>query len=109
MLGSDHPLVAASQSRLAGALLEPDRPDDARPQAEHAWVRRQGNDTPLDSRAEIAFVLARALWAAESSVADRTRARALAEDALRSFEAAGEAHGNSADKVRQWLDSHRLP
>jgi hypothetical protein len=52
--------------------------------------------------------LARASWIVHPTEPERTRARALAEDALRSYGQATHVHATEVDEVRQWLDEHPL-
>jgi hypothetical protein len=72
--------------------------------AEQAWARRGGNEVPARLRGESAFLLARILSNAKRPVRDRTRAKALAEDALRSFQVAEDDHRDEVREVEQWLE-----
>ncbi|MEM9462359.1 MAG: serine/threonine-protein kinase [Myxococcota bacterium] len=101
----EHLDIAKARNNIAAAMLRQDRAAEALPLAEQAWARFQGDDVPAGNRATSAFVLARILWTVEGR--DRARARTLAEEALRSYRAAGPDHGEDIEQVRQWLDSHR--
>ncbi|MEM9454373.1 MAG: serine/threonine-protein kinase [Myxococcota bacterium] len=104
-LDPEHPDLAQSHTYLAEVLLALDREDEARPLAEQGWARHRRDDIRPSDRAYTAFVLARVLWSIEGSYRDRTRARALAEDAVRSYRAAGAAHESDARDVEQWLSA----
>ncbi|MEM9460900.1 MAG: tetratricopeptide repeat protein [Myxococcota bacterium] len=109
VMDPDRPELARSRTTLADLLLALHREHEARPLAEQAWARRQRDDVPAEQRGETAFVLARVLWALDSPAAERTRAHELAEDALRSYRAAGAAYQRQAVKVEQWLHDHPTP
>ena len=104
--GPDHPDTVGTRLDLAAVLLELDRPDEARPLAERAWVHGQRDDTSPAWRGEAAFVLARVLAGLNVPSRDPARARELAEDARRSFAAAGAEYEEQAAAVGRWLDAH---
>ncbi len=108
-LGPDHPHVAVAKSNLAKVLLELHREAEALPLAESAYARRQRDDTPATFRADTQFVLARALWSVDRPHRDRTRARELAELALRSFRSDQDLHANVIHSIERWLDDPRAP
>ncbi|MCH9686271.1 MAG: serine/threonine-protein kinase [Deltaproteobacteria bacterium] len=109
LFDSDHTVVADSRFLLASVLLDLGRTDEAVALAEQAWSKRQRGDSPRGSRANVAFLLGRALWSASPPARDRARARTLAKDALRSYSDAGEAFEERAERVQRWLDGHVLP
>jgi tetratricopeptide (TPR) repeat protein len=102
-LGNDHPDVAKQRGRLARLLLDLRRPQEALELAEAAWTRGQREDIAPELHAATAFVLARSLWTTRSDRASRTRAEALARDALERYDAIGSSREREADHVRTWL------
>ena len=82
VLGADHPLVADPLVGLATIALELGDPASARVYAERAVSIREATVAAPGQLAEARFVLARALW---SDRPERARARALAEQARRSW------------------------
>ena len=104
----DHPNLAQARQVLAALLLRAGRLDEALSLAEQSWARRRQPGIQAKDRAETAFTLARILWMVEGRQRDRTRARELAEDAARSYEAKGAAPEALAE-VQGWLEEHPLP
>jgi hypothetical protein len=96
--------VAQSRHNLAIVLEQLGRLDEALPLAEAAWKRRQADDIPSQLRAQTAFLLARLLWIIEGPARNRSRARALAEDAAASYARAGEAQAERLGEVERWLE-----
>ena len=105
LLGPEHPDVALGQHNLAYLLIEHGKFDEALPLAENAWLRLQADPTPKRQQGDTAFVLARALW--EAAPDQRTRAQALIERALESYEKAEGDHTARIDFVRAWRAEHR--
>jgi tetratricopeptide (TPR) repeat protein len=105
-LPGDHDELAHARSVLADLLVDRGRAAEAVPLAEQAWARRQRDDTPPERRAETAFVLARATWAADPTRDGYDRARALATRARRAFREAGGAHTEALAAVDAWLREH---
>ncbi len=105
--GSDHLNVAIIRASLAGLLLDLERNQEALALVELAWSHYQHGDqgSPQD-RADAAFVLARARWQMSDEANERAQARRLAEDALRTYRAAGPARRPDADEVQAWITSH---
>ncbi|MEM6989398.1 MAG: serine/threonine-protein kinase [Myxococcota bacterium] len=103
-LDDDHPSVATRSLQLGGLLLETGRIEEARPLLERGWGVRARTGSAR-SRAVAAFLLARALWADESS---RARARELAATALTVYE---EGHSpddaTEAAAIRAWQAERR--
>ncbi|MEM9461258.1 MAG: serine/threonine-protein kinase [Myxococcota bacterium] len=112
--GADHPDTQSTRLELVAVLLELEREDEALPLAERAWTHGQRDQASPASRGEAAFVLARVLAAvggsarapARALARAPARARELAEDARRSFIAAGAEFDGRAAAVGRWLDVH---
>jgi tetratricopeptide (TPR) repeat protein len=99
--GGAHPDLAPALAGAAIVALAQGRAADALPLAERAYDLLDGRRGDALVRAEVRFVLAQSLW--ETS-RDRTRARALAEEARDVLREAGEA-SRLAD-VERWLAAH---
>ncbi|MBL9104069.1 MAG: serine/threonine protein kinase [Myxococcales bacterium] len=100
VLGPDHPNLAFAVHGLGATLLAAGRSDEAVAQLERALKIRSADDLPAVDLADTRFALARALPAAR-----RARARDLAEQALRTFEALPR-EPRSAEDARKWLAEH---
>ena len=106
-LGPRHAEVAYPLLGLAEIALEQRDFDAAREQAEGAVAIREEGDVAPELLAEARFVLARALWPQR---AERTRARALAQqarDALAAAEGPGVVDLEIA-VLDAWLAEHRV-
>ncbi|MEM9454368.1 MAG: serine/threonine-protein kinase [Myxococcota bacterium] len=109
VLGPEHPDVVTTRTCLASILLDLDRPDEALPLIEQTWARLPSAEIPPLARGQVTFVLARALWAIEGPLRDRTRAQRLADEALRWYAKVEEVHDEDEAEVRRWRDEHRSP
>ncbi|MEX1367527.1 MAG: tetratricopeptide repeat protein [Nannocystaceae bacterium] len=108
-LPADHPHISSSLLGLAKISLSREEYETAREAAERAVTIREGAQMPPELVAEARFVLARAL---ENASAERSRARALAEQARKSWMDAGAEDSQTTDylaEVEQWLAEHPLP
>ena len=106
-LGPNHPELASPNVGVAAAFLETGDPESALEYAERAVAIREATTVAPLLLAEARFILAQALW---STQFDRTRARALAEqarDALAAAEGPGHSEVDLAD-VDTWLATHRV-
>ena len=100
-LGPEHVEVASSRMRLALALLEQDRAEEALPLAELASARLLEDGTRLAKQGDAVFLLARTRRATGG---DRADARALARRAVRLYQDSGEeVVGSTIAEVKAWL------
>lgn len=107
ILDPEHPHIALSRTNLAEALrAQGIATGEALELAEAAWSRRIATDIPHEDRAETAFLLAQIL-ADRGLVADRARARLLAETARDAYAAAGPAYAAPLAEVGAWLGRPR--
>ncbi len=103
-LGPEHPEVATVEGNLADFHLEREQPALALALAEHAWASPGRADIPQQNQANIAFILARAVW---STGGDPTRARALARQAIElSKDRQTRDDGETGLEAEAWLDDH---
>jgi tetratricopeptide (TPR) repeat protein len=99
--GATHPDLAYPLLGLAEAHERMGHYLEAVAAAERALRLREANATPPEYLGHTRFVLARSLWGARG---DRTRARALAEQARADF--AASAHAKEMAEVDRWLSDH---
>jgi hypothetical protein len=103
-LTPDDPQVVALRHSLALTLVARDRPAEAVLALEPALARLGRVDDAPAKRAEIEFLLARALWQSDSD--RRARARELAQGALENYTAAPDDHARELQSVEAWLAEH---
>ncbi|MEM9453294.1 MAG: tetratricopeptide repeat protein [Myxococcota bacterium] len=102
-LGLDHPYVAYPLFGLAEVALKANNSVSAQAHAERAVSIREAATVTPTLLAEARFVLARALWSKHS---ERSRARALAEQARRAYAEHGKGREDDLAEVNAWLTTH---
>ncbi|MCY1013941.1 tetratricopeptide repeat protein [Nannocystis pusilla] len=105
VLGPDHASVAHTLLGRGDALIGLGRAAEAVPELERALAIREAAQVQPEELAEARFAVARALWDANG---DRTRARALAEQAATTYPTAPGTEDARAS-VGKWLASHPAP
>jgi tetratricopeptide (TPR) repeat protein len=106
-LGREHPQVAGVLMGLARVAVERHAAGEAKEPLERALAIYEKNGA-VDDVAIARFALAKALWLAPQSPADRSRAVALAEQARGTFaKLAGDASNPQLAEVTAWLAAHR--
>src|SRR5690606_21452964 len=109
-LGPEHPLLAASLTRLGEALLALAKPIDALPLLEGALTTSTTHHVDPTWLAGTRLALARALGVApDAQDHDRSRARTHAEQARNAYTMLGDANKTELAEVRTWLAEYRLP
>jgi eukaryotic-like serine/threonine-protein kinase len=100
VLSPEHPKIAYPLVGLAKVALAKGRAGEAVSSAERAVrVSEEGNASPV-VLAEVRFVLARASWDAGH---ERSRAIALAQQALEAYQGAGAVKATERAEVEAWL------
>ncbi len=102
----DHPELANAVLALALVALDERDFDTARAHAEHAISLRESGEVSSVALAYTRFVLAKALWA---SPGQRTRARALAQQARDGYPSDGTSDGDQLAEIEGWLAEHPVP
>jgi eukaryotic-like serine/threonine-protein kinase len=104
LLSPEHPKIAYPLVGLARVALARGQAGEAVSFAERAVrVSEEGNASPV-VLAEVRFVLARASWDAGH---DRSRALALAQQALDAYQQAGAAKAIARAEIEAWLTQRR--
>jgi hypothetical protein len=103
-LDDGHPYLVAARQGLATLLVSVGRAADALDVAEKAWADAQSDDVAGRTKADVADILARALWYTAKGEGPRARARDLARQAIVLYDAAGPVTREQRDRVRAWLD-----
>ncbi len=95
---ADQPDLVDERLRFGAFLRARGELDEARAQLERAWVALAKSPRMVE-RGETAFELARVSWA----TGERSRARSLAVESERAYEAAGAPWRDRHDAVEAWL------
>jgi tetratricopeptide (TPR) repeat protein/tRNA A-37 threonylcarbamoyl transferase component Bud32 len=102
-VGEEHRNVARYEYSLALSLAATDRQTEALVMLERAWALTQKTDHPPDFEAMLAFELAQKLATPDADAETQSRARTLAEFALRTFASLGAPFERHRDEVQRWL------
>jgi Tfp pilus assembly protein PilF len=103
-LGLGHPRLGSTLTSIGTIYLARKQPGRALEVLERALAIRESKPTGLAELAKTRFAVAQALWGSNE---DRSRARALADQALEGYSDAGKESDEERAEVALWLRRHR--
>ena len=104
MQGSESPSIGYSLAALGRLAIEERRHEQAVPLLEQAMALREENGEPLHLIAEVRFLMARALWTEDATIAALARARRLAHEARQNYRQLGDMRIRERTEVETWLE-----